>query len=237
MFVLSLQRLKTGVEPSAFGVWSKMRKWDQPHPETGEIWVSDAAKIRSTGYTTKFKERNGDDADPLTSPLDLDAVVLAGQGAANGRLWIADSSIDPHTVPSLRQVRRGRAPGAPSVETRPRVSSLLVDELRQKQVMYEQELEQQREQIRQQDELMRQQQEQMRQQQEQQQEFFRQQQEHAKMMSDWMISTVQRIAPGGDGAGAMGMLPPPLAPTFSWVWVCSQTSHSIHLIVVTKILV
>ena len=146
--------------------------------------------------------------------------MLAGQGAANGRLWIGDGSIDPRTVPSLRQVRRGRAPGAPAVETRPRVSSLAVDELRQKQVLYEQQLQLQQEQIRQQ--------------QEQHQEYCRQQQEHQRQMMEWMFGTMQRIAPV-DGAVAMGMFPPPPPPMFPWV--CSQTCHSIHLIVITKLLV
>lgn len=227
MFVPSLQKLKTGVDPSPFAVWEKMRTRDTPDPETGSMWISQTAELRSTGYREKFKERNGEEADPLTSPLDVEAVVLAGQGAANGRLWIGDGSIDPRTVPSLRQVRRGRASGAPAVETRPRVSSLAVDELRQKQVLYEQQLEQQQEQIRQQ-------QEQMRQQQEQHQEYCRQQQEHQRQMMDWMYGTMQRLAPG-DGAVAMGIFPPPPPPMFPWV--CSQTCHSIHLIVITKLLV
>ena len=169
MFMLSLQKLKTGVDPSPFAVWEKMRTRDTADPETVSMWISQTAELRSKGYREKFKERNGEEADPLTSPLDVEAVVLAGQGAANGRLWIGDGSIDPRTVPSLRQVRRGRVPGAPAVETRPRVSSLAVDELRQKQVLYEQQLEKLQDQIRQQ-------QEQMRQQQEQHQEFCRQQQ-------------------------------------------------------------
>ena len=146
MFVPSLQKLKTSVDPSPFAVWEKMRTRDTPDPETGSMWISQTAELRSTGYREKFKERNGEEADPLTSPLDVEAVMLAGQGAANGRLWIGDGSIDPRTVPSLRQVRRGRAPGAPAVETRPRVSGLAVDqlweELSQQNVLYEQQQEQ-----------------------------------------------------------------------------------------------
>ena len=105
MFVLSLQKLKTGVDPSPFAVWAKMRTRDAPDPLTGSMWINESAELRSKGYTEKFKERNGDEADPLTSPLDVEAIVLAGQGAANGRWWIGDGSIDPRTVPSLRQVR------------------------------------------------------------------------------------------------------------------------------------
>ena len=124
------QAVKTGVEPFPFSVWSNMRTMDNPDPVTGSLWINDGARLRSDGYTTKFKERNGVDADPLTSPLDIEAIVLAGGGKANGRLWIGDGFVDPRIVPSLRQVRRGRAPGAPAVETRPRVSSLAVEELR-----------------------------------------------------------------------------------------------------------
>ena len=131
MFVLSLQKVKTGVDPSPFAVWSKMRTRDEPDPDTGSMWINQGTELRSKGYREKFKERNGEEADPLTSPLDVEAVVLAGQGTANGRLWIGDDSIDPRTVPSLRQVRRGRAAGAPAVETRPRVSGLVVDQLRE----------------------------------------------------------------------------------------------------------
>ena len=101
MFLPSLQKLKTGVDPSPLAVWAKMRTRDEPDPETGSMWINQSAELQSKGYTTKFKERNGEEADPLTSPLDVEAVMLAGQGAANGRLWIGDGSIDPRTVPSL----------------------------------------------------------------------------------------------------------------------------------------
>jgi hypothetical protein len=68
----------------------------------------------------------------------------------------------------------------------------------------------------------------------QQQEQMRQQQEHQRLVMDWMYSTMQRLSPAA-GAVAMGMFPPPPPPMFPWV--CSQTCHSIHLIVVTKLLV
>ena len=128
----------------------------------------------------------------------------------NGRLWMGDGSVDPRTVPSLRQVRRGRAPGAPAVETRPRVSGLVVDQLQ--------------EQVSQQQLLYEQQQEQIWQQQEQ----IRQQQEQSRQMMEWMTSTIQCLAPA-DGTPAF---PPPMFP-----WVCCQTCDSIHLIVVTKLFV
>ena len=206
MFVLSLQKAKTGVEPSTFAVWSKFRKLDEPDPDTGSLWINPGAELRSTGYTAKFKERNGEDADPLTSPLDVEAIVLAGGGKGNGRLWIGEGYVDPRTIPSLRQVRRGRAPGAPAVETRPRVSGLVVDQLR--------------EQVSQQQVLFEQQQEQIRQQQEQ----IRQQQEASRQMMEWMTANMQCLAPAD---GTLAFAP----PTFPWV--CRQTCHSIHLTVLT----
>ena len=215
MFVLPLQKLKTGVDPSPFAVWSKMRTRDEPDPETGSMWISDGAELRSTGYTAKFKERHGEEADPLTSPLDVEAVVLAGQGKANGRLWIGDGSVDPRTVPSLRQVRRGRAPDAPAVDTRRRVSDLVVDKLR--------------EQVSQQQLLYGQQQEQIR----QQQQYMQQQQEHSRQMMEWVTSTMQRFAP----ADVTLAVPPPMFPPPMFPWVSCQTCHSIHLIVVTKLFV
>ena len=143
----------------------------------GSMWINSGAELRSTGYTAKFKERNGEDADPLTSPLDVEAIVLAGGGEGNGPLWIGDGYIDPRTVPSLRQVRRGRAP---VVESRPRVSGLVVDQLReqvsQQQLLYEQ-----------------------------QQEQIRQQQEASRQMMEWMTANMQCLAPAD---GTLAFAPP-----------------------------
>ena len=100
--LLSLQKLKTGVEPSPFTVWAKMRTMDGPDPKTESMWINSGAKLRSNGYTTKFKERNGVEADPLTNPLDVKAVVFVRQGAANDRLWLCDGSVEPHTIMALR---------------------------------------------------------------------------------------------------------------------------------------
>jgi hypothetical protein len=56
--------------------------------------------------------------------------VLAGEGMKHGRLWIGDGVVDPGTIPSLRQIRRGRTSDQPQVEIRPRASDLAVERLR-----------------------------------------------------------------------------------------------------------
>ena len=73
-----MQTLKTGIEPSPFAVLSKMRTRDEPDADTGSMWISDDAKIQDKGYREEFKEHNGEKADPLTSPLDVEAVVFVG---------------------------------------------------------------------------------------------------------------------------------------------------------------
>jgi hypothetical protein len=58
-----------------------------------------------------------------------EVAVLAGEGMKHGRLWIGDGCVDPRTIPSLRQIRRGRMSDQPQVETRPRASDLAVERL------------------------------------------------------------------------------------------------------------
>jgi hypothetical protein len=125
-----LQKVKTGKEPTVFAAWVKYRTLDEPDPETGSTWINPNAGIKSSKYTGKFKQRNGEDADPLTSGLDVDAVMLAGEGKKNGRLIIGDGSVNPAYIPSLRQLRRGLKPGDPGVERRVPFSVAAVDEIR-----------------------------------------------------------------------------------------------------------
>jgi hypothetical protein len=94
------------------------------------MWINEGAGTRSKNYTSKFKQRNGEDADPLTSRLDVEAVMLAGEGKRNGRLYIADGSVNPSYIPHLRQLRRGLKPGDPGVERRVPLSVAAVDEIR-----------------------------------------------------------------------------------------------------------
>ena len=94
------------------------------------MWVSDMAEKQCTSYVSKFKEKHGEASQPDTEGFDVEVAVLAGQGKKSGRLWLGDAVVDPMTIPSLKQVRRGRTSDAPQVETRPRASDLAVERLR-----------------------------------------------------------------------------------------------------------
>lgn len=122
--------MKTGVAPNLFGFFQKSKTRKEPHPETGSLWVNDLAEGQCGAYRSKFKDKHGEDADPTTEDFDVEVAVLAGQGKKGGRLWIADGLVDPRTIPSLRQIRRGRTSEQPRVETRPRASDLAIEKLR-----------------------------------------------------------------------------------------------------------
>lgn len=94
------------------------------------MWVNEQAETQCSSYVSKFKEVHGDTSDPTSEDFDVEVAVLAGQGKKGGRLWIGDGLVDPMTIPSLHQVRRGRTSNQPRVETRPRASDLAVERLR-----------------------------------------------------------------------------------------------------------
>ena len=126
-----LQKRETGVEPSVFTVWSKKRTLSEPDPERGgSTWMNDGNDLRDTKYREKFSEVHGPNMDPLDAPFDAEVAVLAGHGKRNGRLWIGDGSVDTVTIPSLRQLCRGRKSSQPRVETRPTPSSVAMDRIR-----------------------------------------------------------------------------------------------------------
>ena len=94
------------------------------------MWVNEIAEARCGAYESKFKEKHDDTSDPTSEDFDVEVAVLAGQGKKGGRLWIGDGLVDPRTIPSLRQVRRGHMSEQPGEETRPRASDLAVERLR-----------------------------------------------------------------------------------------------------------
>nr|XP_051211077.1 uncharacterized protein LOC127328524 [Lolium perenne] len=168
------EEVKTGVAPNLFGFFQKSKTRKEPHPETGSLWVNDLAEGQCGAYRSKFKDKHGEDADPTTEEFDVEVAVLAGQGKKGGRLWIADGLVDPSTIPSLRQIRRGRTSEQPRVETRPRASALAIEKLRAE--MEERERRHQEEQMQMQQQLREnmQMQQQMLQQMQQQQQMFQQ---------------------------------------------------------------
>jgi hypothetical protein len=55
--------------------------------------------------------------------------MLAGEGMKNGRLYIADGSVDTSSMPSLSQLRATRTSGKPGIETRIKPSVVMFNEM------------------------------------------------------------------------------------------------------------
>ena len=81
------------------------------------MWVNELAETQCTAYVSKFKEKHGETSQPETGDFAPEVAVLAGEGTKHGHLWIGDGCVDPMTIPTLRQVRRGRTSDQPQVET------------------------------------------------------------------------------------------------------------------------
>ena len=76
----------TGLEPTVFSMWTDKHKITL---KDGTVkWVSVGSEIRDTKYREKYAEVHGDQVDPLTTPLDTEVVMLAGEGKKKGRFWI-----------------------------------------------------------------------------------------------------------------------------------------------------
>ncbi|XP_051230346.1 uncharacterized protein [Lolium perenne] len=148
----------------------------------------------------------GTDVDPLSVPFDPEVAVLAGQGKRNGRLWIGDGCIHPATVPSIRQLRRGRTSSDPQIETRPTPSSVAMQRI-QAQVEEQNKLREEAEaRAQRMEEQMMLQQQQLAQQQKMMEwmtQQMSQQQEHMRMLA---------MQPGGV------TLPPLAPPPFTFPW-------------------
>ena len=125
-----MQERKTGIKVNPFAYFRKSKMRSKPDPVTGSSWVSPIAEARCVAYESKFKEVKGDSSDPSTEEFDVEVAMLAGEGKKGGRLWIGDRLVDPKTIPSLLQLRRGRTSDQPRIETRPRASDLAVERLR-----------------------------------------------------------------------------------------------------------
>jgi hypothetical protein len=71
-----------------------------------ESYTSPVVYDKLTQYAAAARERHGEDHDPTTEPLDTDLVMRLGSGKQHGRYFMANSVIDPSSVPTLSQIRR-----------------------------------------------------------------------------------------------------------------------------------
>jgi len=74
-------------------------------------------------YTAVGLERHGPMFDPTTDPLDTDLMMRVGGGKQHGRYFIANSAIEPSSVQTLSQIRRGGTRSGPEIPIAPRQPS------------------------------------------------------------------------------------------------------------------
>ncbi|KAK1613692.1 hypothetical protein QYE76_019209 [Lolium multiflorum] len=197
---MQAEEVRTGAKPNVFSLIRKMKTRRTPHPETGSTWVNEQAETQCTAYVSKYKQKHGETSQPEAEDFDVEVAVLAGEGMKHGRLWLGDGCVDPTTVPTLRQIRRGRQSGQPQVETRPRASDLAVERLRVEMAAREQQAQERQAQLEQ-----------------QLRDYQQQQQMHQLMMQQqqtmsWMMSQAA-LSPQGTQLST---------PPFSFSWM--QTS-------------
>ena len=84
-----------------------------------EVYSNQSVHSRLNDYTSMAREVNGLDFDLYTAPIDAEVVMRVGGGKKHDRYYIADSSINPGTTPSLSQIRARSTSSGPTVRSRP----------------------------------------------------------------------------------------------------------------------
>ena len=90
--------------------------WNPDDP--AESFTNESIPERISQYTEAARGVHGADWDPHTADIDGDIVMRVGGGKKHGRYLIGNSTLDPHTTPTLSQVRTSSTSG--SVPIRPR---------------------------------------------------------------------------------------------------------------------
>ena len=105
-----LKERERGGPVSQLTFWSLGRK-----PKDNQEIFFDGVATKLSKYTTEFKNRKGEDADPYEEDIDKVAVVIAGHGKKHGHYMMLDGLLED--VPSLSQVQTCTS-GSPSTHTR-----------------------------------------------------------------------------------------------------------------------
>jgi hypothetical protein len=123
-----LQRKEKGEDVHEFDILcqSRMKKVVK---EGESPWLNENFNNKRIAYCEKYKQVKGKDADPYKEPIDAEVAMLAGEGMKNGRLYIADGSVDTSSTPSLSQLRATRTSGKPGIETRIKPSVVMFNEM------------------------------------------------------------------------------------------------------------
>ena len=66
-----------------------------------EAYSNQNVHSRLSDYSSMAREVHGPDFDPYTAPIDAEVVMRVGGGKKHGRYYIADSTLDSATTPTL----------------------------------------------------------------------------------------------------------------------------------------
>lgn len=124
-----MQDKEIGSTASLFKIWGDNRKKKDKKDGTMK-WVSEIAEAKDKAYRAKYAQIHGPEANPDIEPFDPEVAMRAGEGKKHGRLFVCDGAVDPKTIPSLRQINRGKTSSSPAVEPRPTPSSIAIDGIR-----------------------------------------------------------------------------------------------------------
>ena len=124
----SLSQAHGGTPCNDFMMYALAHKRKATAPDTqynpadrADAYTNTSVYPKLTEYTSVAHERHREDFDPATQPLDTDLLMRLGGGKQHGRYWMANSTVDSGSVPSLDEIR-SRSTGS-SIPIRPRQQS------------------------------------------------------------------------------------------------------------------
>ena len=82
-------------------------------------YTNETVHNRLSQYTEMARSVHGPEYDPTTAELDPEVIMRVGGGKKHGRYWIADSTLDTATTPTLAQIRARSTSSCPPICPRP----------------------------------------------------------------------------------------------------------------------
>ncbi|CAN6362932.1 unnamed protein product [Urochloa humidicola] len=84
-----------------------------------EAYSNPSVHGRLSSYSDMARQIHGPEWDPSTEDIDGEVVMRVGGGKKHGRYWIADSTLDTASTPTLSQLRARATDSTPPVRPRP----------------------------------------------------------------------------------------------------------------------
>jgi len=110
---------------SQFKAWAMTHKGkttsdvDYNPEDPPSTYTNETVHNRLSQYTEMARSVHGPEYDPTTAELDPEVIMRVGGGKKHGRYWIADSTLDTATTPTLAQIRARSTSSCPPIRPRP----------------------------------------------------------------------------------------------------------------------